>query len=90
MKQVLSILNLILAALCFMGMIFLSTSVSKNAKLQQDLQQQQLTINKGEVTQQAATQIVKDMALISLQDKELKALLEKYGFTVQLNQNGRN
>jgi hypothetical protein len=90
MNQALAILNVILAGLCFLGMIFLSTSVSKNTKLQQGLQQQQLTINKGKVTQQVATQIVKDMALISLQDEQIKALLEKYGFTVQVNQNEGN
>lgn len=88
MKQGLAILNLILAALCFMGTIYLTTSASQNEKLKQGLQQQQLTINKGEMTQQVATQIVKDMALISLQDQEIKGLLEKYGFTVQHNPEG--
>lgn len=80
---------LAVATLCFilsLTTILLGNSNMKaqNAlqKQQAQLQAQQEEINRGNAYQQAANNILRDMATVSLQDTAMKDLLSKYGFTV--------
>ncbi|MDZ4789311.1 MAG: hypothetical protein SH807_10255 [Blastochloris sp.] len=56
-----------------------------NQKTSQELQAQQLEINRGQLSQQVGTAIVRDMAAASVNNSRIKDLLTKYGFTVTQN-----
>lgn len=53
-------------------------------KQQQELQAQQEVINKGNaISQQVGPNILRDMAVSSLKNEKMRALLDKYGYKVQ-------
>jgi len=61
-----------------------------NRNLQRSVQLQQVQINNGRVTQQVATNVIKDLAQVSLRDSEISALLKKHGFEIKQNTSGSN
>jgi len=81
----LALVNTCFSGLCLFSLALLILLTFQNNNKQAELRQHQLTINKGKLTQQVATQIVKDMALLSVQDEEIKALLEEHGFSVSVD-----
>jgi hypothetical protein len=55
-------------------------------KKQQDLQAQQEQINEGNViSQQIGPALLRDMATVSVKNENMKKLLAKYGYNVQVN-----
>ena len=86
------VISTALAAICFVLSVWIIFKGSANEKLQQELtkQQQQLQsqqeqINAGNViSQQIGPNILRDMAMVSVEDKEMKDLLAKHGYTVNV------
>jgi ABC-type phosphate/phosphonate transport system substrate-binding protein len=56
-----------------------------NQAAQLQAQQQQEEINKGVTAQQVGTNILRDVAPLSLKNEQLKNLLAKHGYTVNAN-----
>lgn len=53
-------------------------------KQQQELQKQQEQINTGsQISQQVGPNLLRDMAVASLKNEQMKALLSKHGYNVQ-------
>ncbi|MHA3771091.1 hypothetical protein ACXR0O_06075 [Verrucomicrobiota bacterium sgz303538] len=81
-----------LAAICLLLSIWIIFAGSTNQKLQaelskqqQQLQAQQEQINAGNViSQQVGPNILRDMAMVSVEDKDMKDLLAKHGYTVNV------
>jgi predicted Holliday junction resolvase-like endonuclease len=74
---VLSLVVLVLVInLIFMG--------QKNQALQAELQAQQEDINKGSMSQQIGTNLLKEIAQASVTDEKLKEVLSKSGYTVNI------
>jgi|GEM_PF-4154976 len=81
--------NLGLGALAlFLALVLITLSLA-NRGLQRQLQAQQVQINNGRVTQQVATNIIRELAQtgVNSKDQELLALLKKHGFDVKVGQN---
>lgn len=81
-----------LAAVCLILSIWIIAAGSSNQKLQtelskqqQQLQAQQEQINAGNViSQQIGPNILRDMAMVSVEDDAMKQLLSKHGYTVNV------
>ena len=81
-----------LAAICLLLSIWIIFAGSSNQKLQtelskqqQQLQAQQEQINAGNViSQQVGPNILRDMAMVSVEDQAMKDLLAKHGYTVNV------
>ena len=55
-------------------------------KQQTQLQAQQEQINAGNtISQQVGPNLLREMALVSVEDKDMKELLSKHGYTVNVN-----
>ncbi len=54
----------------------------QNRKLQETVQTQQTAINKGAVSQQIGSNLVREMAAASQTDEKIRDLLKANGFTV--------
>jgi hypothetical protein len=57
----------------------------KNQSLQTQLQAQQEVINKGSMSQQIGTNLLKEIAQASIKDDKLKDVLTKSGYSVTVN-----
>ena len=66
---------------------YVSTS---NRTIERGLQDQQVNINRGQLSQQVGTALVKDLAVASVSNSKIKELLSKHGITVNQNANGGN
>lgn len=81
-----------LAAVCLLLSVWIIFAGASNQSLQaelqkqqQQLQTQQETINQGTViAQQVGPALLRDMASVSVEDKEMKDLLAKHGYTVNV------
>ncbi len=81
-----------LAGLCLILSIWIIAAGSANQRLQteltqqqQKLQAQQEQINAGNViSQQVGPNILRDMAMVSVEDQAMKDLLAKHGYTVNV------
>ena len=81
-----------LAAICLILSIWIVIAGGNNQKLQTELSKQQQTlqtqqeqINAGNViSQQVGPNILRDMAMVSVEDKDMKDLLAKHGYTVNV------
>lgn len=67
------------------ALLVISTS---NRTIERGLQEQQVNINRGQMSQQVGTALVKDLAVASVSNAKIKELLSKHGITV--NQNSGN
>lgn len=77
--------SLALSAVALLLTITLIVTGKTNQDIQQELQKQQLEINKGQVSQQIGTALLRDMAVASVSNSKIKDLLAKHGFTVSQN-----
>jgi hypothetical protein len=86
--KILSILNLVFAAASLLLCLLLLSTTGQVSTLQRDMQEKNLEIQKSsqvrQITGQAATNIVKDMARLSVENQNLRQLLAKHGFNVQV------
>lgn len=53
-----------------------------NGDVQFQLQQQQVEINKGSMSQQVGVNLLKEMAQVAVNDNDMKDLLKNNGFTL--------
>jgi hypothetical protein len=78
----------------FIQVGLLVATSSKVQSLQDEQREMLVQIQRNsqvrQVTGQVATNIVKDMAQLSLQNTNLRALLNKHGFDVQVRQNSNS
>lgn len=54
----------------------------ENRKLQQGIQEQQVIINKGNLSQQIGTNLLREMAAVAQTDEKMRALLQENGFSL--------
>lgn len=71
-----------LSAICVALSLVAVTSGKSNQKLQTDLQLQQAEINRGSMSQQVGSNLVRDMAGAATKNDKIKDLLTKNGFTL--------
>jgi len=64
------------------ALLIISTS---NRTIERGLQEQQVNINRGQLSQQVGTALVKDLAVASVSNAKIKELLSKHGITVNAN-----
>jgi hypothetical protein len=81
-------LSTTLACLCLLATIILISVGAANRSIERGLQDQQLTINRGQVSQQIGTALVRDLAGLSPSNSKVKELLAKHGINVTVNNNG--
>ena len=81
MKMWQFVIALILGFICLGLSSFGIITGITNQKLQSDIQVQQLEINKGNLTQQVGTNLVREIAAKAANNENLKNLLIRNGFT---------
>lgn len=54
----------------------------ENRKLQQSIQEQQVIINKGNLSQQIGTNLLREMAAVAQTNEKMRALLQENGFSL--------
>jgi predicted Holliday junction resolvase-like endonuclease len=74
-----------LGAICLILSIALIALGQSNQHLQMEAQSQQAEINKGSMSQQIGTNIVRDIAQLSVKNEKLKEVLTKNGFNISVN-----
>jgi hypothetical protein len=86
MKSAQYYILIVLTTACIVLSIAAIVVGNSNQQLQEELQRQQTQINRGTTMQQVGTNIVRDIAQLSVEDAELRQLLTKHGFNVQVAQ----
>lgn len=76
-----------LGAACLVLSIASVSMGQSNQRLQTEAQAQQLEINKGNMSQQIGTNLLREMAQSSVKNEKMKAVLAKNGFNVQVTEN---
>ncbi|MDX6765498.1 MAG: hypothetical protein SFU85_01775 [Candidatus Methylacidiphilales bacterium] len=79
-----------LASLALLLTIALLVVTTANRNVERGLQEQQVNINRGQLSQQVGTALVRDLAVASVSNSRVKELLSKHGITVNQNANGGN
>ncbi len=74
---------LLLSAACLILAVAALATARSNQDLQTELQAQQTEINKGVLSQQIGTNLIRDIAGSAIQNENLRALLARHGFTIQ-------
>jgi uncharacterized membrane protein YhiD involved in acid resistance len=74
-----------LASLALLATIFLVVITSANRSIEQALQDQQLRINRGQVSQQIGSALVRELANASVSNSKIRELLTKNGINVTVN-----
>ena len=77
--------SLVLGILCLGLSIGAIATGRANQRLQVELQAQQAEINKGAVSQQVGTNLVRDIAVAATANERLRELLARNGFTLTVN-----
>ncbi len=57
----------------------------ENRKLQESVQAQQASINKGTLSQQIGSNLLREMATVAQTDEKMRALLQENGFSLSAN-----
>ena len=76
------------AVLLTLGIVCLGLSLvtivfaSENRKLQESVQAQQAIINKGNLSQQIGSNLLREMAAVAQTDDKMKTLLQENGFSI--------
>lgn len=78
-------LSTTLAGLTLLLTIALLVITTSNRTLERGLQDQQVNINRGQMSQQVGTAVVQDLAQLSITNSKVKDLLSKHGITVNQN-----
>jgi len=71
---------MVIAAACLILSLVTIVFARQNRKLQQGIQDQQSIINKGSLSQQVGTNLVREMAVAAQTDEKLRTLLQENGF----------
>jgi hypothetical protein len=74
-----------LAVLCLICSLALVIIASANRSIERGLADQQMVINRGQVSQQIGTALVRDLAGSSVGNSKIKDLLAKHGINVTVN-----
>jgi hypothetical protein len=74
-----------LAGLCLVAALALVVITSANRSIERGLQEQQQVINRGQVSQQIGTALVRDLAGISVNNAKVRDLLSRNGINVTVN-----
>lgn len=83
MKPTQFYIGVALGAICLVLSIASVAMGQSNQRLQTEGQAQQLEINKGNTSQQIGTNILREMAQVSVKNEKMKAILAKNGYNVQ-------
>ncbi len=73
---------MIVAAACLVLSLVSIVFARQNRKLQEAIQGQQTIINKGALSQQIGTNLVREMAAAAQTDEKMRQLLQENGFTL--------
>lgn len=76
--SVLLTLGLVCLCLSLVTIVF----ARENRKLQQGVQEQQVIINKGNLSQQIGTNLLREMGAVAQTDEKMRALLQENGFSL--------
>ena len=87
MKPPFFITAVVLSLIVLVLVINLILMGQKNQSLQVQMQAQQEEINKGSMSQQIGTNLLKEIAQASLKDEKLKDVLTKSGYTINVAPN---
>lgn len=74
-----------LAGLCLVAALALVVITSANRSIERGLQEQQQVINRGQVSQQIGTALVRDLAGVSVNNAKVRDLLSRNGINVTVN-----
>ena len=80
MKRWQFVLLMIVAATCLFLSLVTIVFARQNRKLQEAIQGQQTIINKGSLSQQIGTNLVREMAAAAQTDEKMQQLLRENGF----------
>jgi signal transduction histidine kinase len=75
-------LLMIVAATCLVLSFVTIVFARENRKLQEAIQGQQTIINKGALSQQIGTNLVREMANVAQTDEKMRKLLQENGFNL--------
>jgi hypothetical protein len=78
-------ITIALGVLCVGLSVAAVFSGKQNQKLQGELQLQQATINKGSLSQQVGTNLLRDIAQVGTTNERVKELLTQNGYTLTAN-----
>ena len=73
---------MVIAAACLLLSLVTIVFARENRRLQQGIQDQQSIINKGSLSQQVGTNLVREMAVAAQSDEKLRSLLQENGFNI--------
>jgi hypothetical protein len=82
MKRWQFVLLIITAAACLVLSLVTIVFARENRKLQEAVQGQQTIINKGALSQQIGTNLVREMAVAAQTDEKMRQLLQANGFNL--------
>jgi len=75
---------------CLILSIYVYSIGQSTRQLRADAQKQQSEINRGMMSQQVGTNILKDMAAASVSNEKIKTLLSNNGYTVNVKEQNSN
>jgi hypothetical protein len=81
------LISLVLGASCLLFSVLLLIAGLSTQGLQRDLAAQQDEINKGALSQQYGTSVLRDMLQVGATNPRMRALLGKYGINFTVNTN---
>lgn len=72
--------TLVLSVICLVVAVWIVTTGRANEKLQAQLQEQQVEIDRGAMARQLGSRLVQEMAVVAQTNSGIRAIMEKYGF----------
>lgn len=82
MKRWQFLLLLVLGIACICLSLVTIVFARENQKLQSEIQLQQAAINKGALSQQIGTNLLREMAVVAQTDERMRDLLKDYGYNL--------
>jgi len=82
MKRWQFLLLMLVAVACLLLSLVTIVFARENRKLQEAIQSQQTIINKGSLSQQIGTNLVREMANVAQTDEKMRKLLQENGFNL--------
>ncbi|HEY1583057.1 MAG TPA: hypothetical protein VGF73_08160 [Chthoniobacterales bacterium] len=82
MKRWQFILLLTIGVACLCLSLVTIVFARQNRKLQESIEEQQALINKGALSQQIGTNLVREMAAVAQTDEKMRQLLQQNGFNL--------
>lgn len=73
---------MLVAVACLVLSLVTIVFARENRKLQEAIQSQQTIINKGSLSQQIGTNLVREMAAVAQTDEKMRKLLQENGFNL--------